>query len=411
MHVSILTNPRSRSIAETHANRLASKHGAHVETLYLDSDGTSNDRVDAMCEEWSVLRSSSGPATRFNDPVRVVRRIVFTARPENSGPNTTYVILARQDDAIVVFISDIHKGPTITRMEVPQTGILVGRGHRVSEMCSEIVQTALSRGVADQVHVRNLRVDHPVFDRLKQWRSLGARGSSEPKIRWWATLLNSDTGERVDKHSGKTRANLRKLDRRFVGAFDGEAELELVTRPEQVDGFVNDAVGIIRETYQASLGIGVQDTEAYRALLREMAETGALRGYVMRGKGSPIAYVVGDRWGTAFTLWATSFLPEFRKLAPGIVTLRRVMDSLATEGVAEFDFGWGDAEYKKKLGDHHTNEEDIVLYAKRPLPTLAFMAGRTKRAAKARTDQFMATHGLRDRLKRIWRKKLVGSAS
>ena len=400
MHVSILTNPRCRLIAEAQARHLESKYGASVEVLYIGSDGECDEHIDAMREEWSKLRLASGTATRYNDPERAVRGIVFTAKSEDPRASATYVLLARQGESKVVLISNIQKvsvprrpramsniAPTMTSLEVPETGIVVHQGPELSDLCSKIVQSALAKGVADHVCIRNLCVDHLAFDALKQWRRLGAYGSSEPKIRWWASLLDPDTGERIDKHSGKTRANLRKLDRRFVKAFDGDAELECITQPVQVEDFLGDAVGIVSKTYQASLGVGVQDTDQYRAFLHEMAEAGALRGYVMRGKGVAVAYVLGDRWGTAFTLWATSFLPEYRKLAPGIVTLRRVMDSLAAEGVAKFDFGWGEAEYKKKLGDHHTDEADISLYAKRLIPTFTFMGRRTHQAAKAQTDR------------------------
>jgi hypothetical protein len=78
--VSILTNPRCRHIAEAHARYLVSKYGASVDVLYIGSDGEGDDdeRIDAMREEWSKLRLASGPATRFNDPERAVRRILFT---------------------------------------------------------------------------------------------------------------------------------------------------------------------------------------------------------------------------------------------------------------------------------------------------------------------------------------------
>lgn len=424
MHVSILTNPRCRHIAEAHARNLESTYGAKVELLYIGSDGEGDARVDAMREEWSKVRLASDRATRYNDPERVVRGIVFTAKLEDPWAAASYVLLARQAASKVVLVGRIQKvavpprsralgsiAPTITSLEVPETGIVVQQGPELTDLCSKIVQSALAKGVADHVCIHNLCIDHPAFDTVNQWRRLGLYGSSEPKIRWWATLLDPDTGEQIDKHSGKTRANLRKADRRFAKAFDGDVELERITEPAQVEDFVRDAVSIIDKTYQASLGIGVRDTDQYRAFLREMAEAGALRGYVMRAKGVAVAYVLGDRWGTSFTLWGTSFLPEHRKLAPGIVTLRRVMASLAGEGVAKFDFGWGEAEYKKKLGDHHDDEADISLYARRLIPALAFMGRRAYQATKAQTEQLIARHGDRDRLKRIWRKKLVGSRS
>ena len=421
--VSILVNHRCQALAVAHASQLAKEQGASVEVLCVDTEGDVDARVDAMRAEWSTLRRDLNLATRFNDPERVIRGLEVTARSDDPHDGLPYVVLARSGESRALLIGVIERSalaplpgpfsklsPTTTKLESPETGFLVNGGAEVPTLSSSVIRSALNAGVADRVRLQNLPEGHEAFAALTDWDSLDARGTTQSKIRWWATLLDSETGERVDKHSGKTRANLRKRDRRFVEAFDGDAELECITRPDQIDQFVEDAVGIIRRTYQAALGIGVQDTEPYRALLREMADTGALRGYVMRGGGVPVAYVLGDRWNDSFTLWALSFDPEHRKLAPGIVALRRVMDSLAAEGVARFDFGWGHAEYKKKLGDYHVDEVDISLHSKRPLPTMAFLAGRAARAARARADQTITELGIRDQVKKLWRRKLTMSS-
>jgi hypothetical protein len=422
MEFRILTSVRWRPVAEAHQHHLVSRWGASVDVICIGGESMGEEHADAMLQEWSTLRVDSDLETRFNDPERVMRWLAATVEHDDPRGSAPYVILGCQGESKAVLVGEIRKvaalaglpmgsspWPTLTGLEVSETGFVVRSGPELSELSTTILESLLSEGVADRVRVHSLSSEHPAFDTLRHWDRVGARGWSEPKIRWRARLLDPETGERVDMHSGKTRANLRKADRRFVKAFEGDAALVCVTQPEQVDDFVQAATSIIEKTYQASLGIGVQDTEAYRALLLEMAEAGALRGYVMRARGAPVAYVVGDRWGTTFSLWGTSFLPEHRKMAPGIVTLRRVMDSLASEGVANFDFGWGHAEYKKKLGDHHTEEADFSLYAKRPAPTLSFMAARTSKAVKARADQAITELGLRDRLKKAWRKQLAKS--
>ncbi len=421
--VSILVNHRCQALAEAHARQLAKGHGASVDVYRIDAEADVDDRVEAMLAEWSTLRRALSLATRFNDPERVIRGLVVTAQSDDPQDALPYVVLARSGESKALLIGVVerpplarvpapfHKlSPRTTKLESPETGLLVNRGAEAPALCASILQSALRAGVVDRVLIQNLPADHPASASLTAWDALGARGVTESKIRWWATLLDPETGERVDKHSGKTRANLRKRDRRYVEAFDGDAELECITRSDQIDQFVDDAVGIIRQTYQAALGIGVQDTEAYRALLREMADAGSLRGYVMRGRGAPIAYVLGDRWDDAFTLWALSFDPQHRKLAPGIVALRRVMESLAAEGVARFDFGWGHAEYKKKLGDHHVDEVDISLHSKRPVPTMAFLGARAARAARARVDQAITELGIRDQVRKLWRRTLAMSS-
>jgi CelD/BcsL family acetyltransferase involved in cellulose biosynthesis len=90
--------------------------------------------------------------------------------------------------------------------------------------------------------------------------------------------------------------------------------------------------------------------------------------------------------------------------------MRRAMRALAEEGVEQLDFGWGDAEYKRRFGDRRVDEVDAVLFARRTLPSVAFAVARARTSVKAAADEASARLGLRTRLRDL-KRRLRGGAS
>lgn len=155
--------------------------------------------------------------------------------------------------------------------------------------------------------------------------------------------------------------------------FNDELEFVVVTGPGQTDAFVRDAAKIVSQTYQLALDIGLRDDAPTRVYLQTLASEGTLRGYMFRSNNTAIAYVVGDVTSDVFHLWATSYLPNYAKLSPGILLLIKVFDALTKEGVALFDFGHGDAEYKRILGNLELRQEDHRIYGAGLTPLAAFL--------------------------------------
>jgi len=75
-----------------------------------------------------------------------------------------------------------------------------------------------------------------------------------------------------------------------------------------------------------------------------------------------------------------------------------------------FDFGFGDADYKRHFSDESWDESDLVLFA----PTaraVAVNAGRTAvMGAAVQARRVLERFGLADRLKTMWRRRLRAGA-
>ncbi len=415
----IVTSEHWRPVAEAQSRNLATGWGGDAEVVCLGSGGTGSEPplvpLEPLLLAWSALREATGLPTRYNSPTRTLRALHrFDADRDQCAP---YAVLGRLGGAQLLLVGELglrpvlsglgpvsRRGPSWPSLEVPETAALARTGDDRAELAAlagAMVGSLLGPGGVGTLRLLNLEAGSVLVGSLRSPSGVGVRAVSVPKIRWWANLIDPATGERTDKPT----KNSRRQDNKLVRAFDGDVSFDEVTEVGQVDRFVVEASSIVAQTYQAAIGIGVRDDAAYRDLLVEMAEAGALRGFVIRGKGEPVGYVLGDRWGDTFSLWALSFLPRYGHLSPGTVAMRRAMSSLADEGVARIDFGWGDAEYKRRFGDRRVDEVDLALFSRRAVPSavsaLAWGAQVARRTAEAACERLGVRHRLRALRRRL----------
>ena len=135
-----------------------------------------------------------------------------------------------------------------------------------------------------------------------------------------------------------------------------------------------------------------------------------LCGYLLEARGEAVAYLVGDVQDGTFRLWATSFLPQHWELGPGVVLLWRVLEELAGRGVALFDFGFGEAEYKAMLGSERIEEGDWRIYAKGLRGRAACLSDRATGAADAFARRLLRSRNLVQRVKKAWRQRMEKGA-
>lgn len=421
----ILTSNHWHDQADRHVSFLSTKPSLSVQLHELAPSGScggqpvvSPDEPIEMVEQWSKLLNEANLVTRYNDPVRTVRRIhEFDPVNDDACP---YIVYGRSGGATALLAGEIRRvdsaaplgplarfGPSLVGFEVFETATVVEPGPEPSDLdtlLEYLVGSLLDSGAVDSVRLHNIESTSPAANILSQPSRFNARGFSEERVRWWAQLNDPETGTRILKPSKNARRHFNKL----IRAFDGDAKFEIITDLGQVEQFATAAASIVKQTYQAAIGVGAQDTPAYRALLAEMAEAGSLRGYLITGNDEPIAYVIGDRWGHTFSLWALSFLPQYSHLSPGTVAVRKAMESLADEGVVDFDFGWGDAEYKKRYGDRLVDELDFVYYSRRIAPSLEFGTNRVLGTAKAAANEALSRLGARDKVRKMLRDRQSG---
>lgn len=159
-----------------------------------------------------------------------------------------------------------------------------------------------------------------------------------------------------NQFSKKTLGTFRRKLKKF-----GDARLERITSADQVPEFLAQAHEISRQTWQSRrLGLRIRNNDAERASLSALAEAGLLRSYLWFSNGEPAAFCVGNQAHGVFNYEEVGYATKFAKFSPGqMLIVQMIEDLLAHERPEWFDFGGGDADYKRMFANH-TSESGTV---------------------------------------------------
>ena len=210
---------------------------------------------------------------------------------------------------------------------------------------------------------------------------------------------------------GAHRHEVRRKLRRYLRATDGVIEVRRYSTPDEAQAFYKLARGLSAKTYQDRfLRLGLPDTAAFRAELRDHAERGAMRGYLLFYLDQPIAFGYCVATGNCLRFVFTGYDPAFAAWSPGIVLIHEMLRSIVSEErFAVLDFGSGEAQYKRLLATGSTLCATLLFMQPSVSNLLKIAAHRgciaTSDCCAAAAEQL----GLKDRLRRLLRARAVGA--
>lgn len=240
-----------------------------------------------------------------------------------------------------------------------------------------------------------------------RWR----RSSSEPRRHWRAHLPGSYE-EFLRSLSSSTRQGARRNAAKLERAHP-ELELRRFVTGDDLDEFLAAASAVADTTYQRNLGVAISDDDGLQhAIVALGADRGWFRGLVLYLDGEPAAFWYGFAYRGVFQTAVPGYDPRYGRLNIGMVVLLKLVEELcADESISMLDFGFGDAEYKRRLGDESWLEQDVLVFE----PTLRAIRINTIRSSLLTGvglgRRAVAAAGTQDRIKKVWRRRLAAPES
>jgi CelD/BcsL family acetyltransferase involved in cellulose biosynthesis len=140
-------------------------------------------------------------------------------------------------------------------------------------------------------------------------------------------------------------------------------------------------------------------------------EHGWFRAWVLYVRGAPVAFWPGEAFGGRFRSGIPGYDPAFNQYRVGTYVLMRMIEDLcADEAVTLLDFGFGDAEYKRRFGDRSWLEEDVLVYARRLRPAWVNIVRTSFLGANAAAFALGRRVGVFSRIKNWWRSRLSAAS-
>jgi hypothetical protein len=160
------------------------------------------------------------------------------------------------------------------------------------------------------------------------------------------------------------RYKLRKSIKRFEEEFPRDNILIQYSAINEVDDFIAAAAEISAKTYQKALGVGIEDDEGTKSLLKEAAMRGWFRGNILMADSKPCAFLLGLAYKNVYYGVSTGYDPAFHSYWPGTIIFLKVLESLCVDTSIEMiDFYFGDAWYKQSYGTEHWPEASAYIFA------------------------------------------------
>jgi CelD/BcsL family acetyltransferase involved in cellulose biosynthesis len=260
---------------------------------------------------------------------------------------------------------------------------------------------------ADLLRFRGLEVGTPLHAAASTSGPRALRERSAAPTGHWELDVPDSYDAFLKSLSKSTRDGAKRYARKLEQEYGDRLELRTYRDASESERVFRDLPAVAGKTYQHGLGVAFAQTEAQRRLTRELMERGWFRAYVLYLDGEPVAFWHGHAYRGVFSTGVPGFDRAHAELRVGnYVLLKLIADLCADPAVRTLDYGFGDAEYKRRFGTRRREEQDVHLYAPsfRGFRVNTVRSGLLGASAVGRRALGGAWLG---RLKRTWRDRLA----
>ncbi len=347
---------------------------------------------------------------------------VLRSQPETVRPHVIVVYREGKPDAIFVGRLDRRRldfriGYIRCRPKAAILYFVYGalRGHESLNNCKLLIheiESSLSRGEADAAYLNLLKTDSNLYKLARELPGVLTRDHISVTQAHFSASIPGSVKEFYAGLSPRVRKHAKSRDRRIANDFSGGVRVQCFRQHVEVRNLIEDVEQVARSSYQRGLGVGFIDSAEMRDRLELKAQMGWLRSYVLYLRDRPAAFLVGDVNRSTFGVDYTGYDPEFTAYSPGTYLILKIIEDLARSGgISAFDFGPGDAEYKRVLSDHRWAEGAAYIFARSlkgmQLKSLRLLTGTIDYAAR----KILGRAQLLRRIKKSWRNHARRGAS
>jgi CelD/BcsL family acetyltransferase involved in cellulose biosynthesis len=291
------------------------------------------------------------------------------------GADAIRLVLVRESDGRISAIAPCELRTNRITRHVAGRAIAFGAGKGFDLLASEPladdrpeVFEAIVRGLwqafpgIDSCRLKSLSTSTPFWRFLTSTRLKAASAivvnDGEPRG-FYSIHLPSGWTDYLTRFNSKQRNDLQRKQRLLSQGLGSPVEFRLLSTGADVDELY-DHMALVAERSRFRLGRALPA----RAGLRDAAERGLLRSYLLYGGAVPLAYVVGYQAFDVYHYSDVAFSDDSARLSPGTVLLYHVIRDVCENRPAHwFNFGLGGAEYKRRFCN--VTSEDVTVYVLR----------------------------------------------
>lgn len=332
---------------------------------------------------------------------------------ERDGKPRAFVLARVEDIRLTTKIgyAAVYK-PKVRALTVVYRGAMGDLDDDDARLVLDELRRELAAGEADVLRLRNLEVGTPLHRAATTAEPRTLRERSTPATAHWELAVPDSYDAFLRSLSRSTRESAKRYPKRLEKQFGDRLTVEVFRDVADAERVFADLRRVAEKTYQQGLGVAFAQTELQRRLTTMLMERGWFRAYVLYLDGEPIAFWQGHDYRGAFSTGVPGFDPAYADLRVGnYVLFKLIADLCADESIDTLDYGFGDAEYKRRFGTRSWDEQDVHLFA----PTAKGFRTNAIRSSLltgvAGSTRLLERNDALGRIKRGWRDRLSRGTS
>ncbi len=338
------------------------------------------------------------------------RAYVLLFEPQSSCGSGPFVVAGRLEDTR--FLARLGYctlwRPRLHCLHIVYGGVLGSVGEREATALVRALLILLGQGEIDVVCFNHLRSDSAVAKCAARQPGTLRRTHVMQIEPHWRLRIPRDLDGFFQQCSKNERKHFRRYLKRIETDYPGDVAYAVYSRRDEVDQAVKDISAISGSTYQSALGVGVVDGPEFRSRLLASAEHGWFRCHILYVRDKPVAYRLALKYGRIYFGDGIGYDPDWRDYNVGTISLLKTIEELGAQGdVDYYDFGFGDADWKRMSGAEQWSEiASLCIFATRPIPCCINMLY-TATTWLSGAAEWLAKNTIGvNRVKRKWRDRL-----
>ena len=327
---------------------------------------------------------------------------------KNTRPKAMIIARISRESVHVKFgYKTIYK-PKVKCLSVVYNGILAQLDDDIRETLVRGLIIVRDKYRLDCIHFDHLKVDSPFYQSIRTFSNILCRNHFPEIQPHWRMAIPRTIDEFLLSKSKKHRKHLRQYQNALERQFPKQIRMCTYQGSDDIEIAIQNAAAISKNSYQSGLGVGFTDNTKKRQLIQVASEKGWFRGHILYLNDQPASFRFALCYNGVYYGDGIGFDPKWKQFRVGTILFLKVLEELCqNKEVAQYDFGFGDADYKQSYGDESWREAVATyLFAPRFYPLAINLLNSINSAVNRGLMWVIKKCGVYGWLKRNWRKKL-----
>jgi len=253
--------------------------------------------------------------------------------------------------------------PNIITIAILYNGLLGKRSKEINKKLMNSLTDSLMKNECKAIFFSHLCTESDFFDVARQkfhkiWLDPGIGAELH-----WQFELPKSVELLYQTRSSRTRSNIRRKGRRLEKHFNGNIEIKKCVSIHELPYAMEVIEDIAKNTYQRNINVGFRNNNEWNDIFKAMASKNCLYIYILIASNKPIAFLFGYITNGTFYYGIPGYDPKYRKLYAGSYLFMKVLEDLCCDPeVRVFDYGFGDADYKKAFSTNNCLEQHLYIF-------------------------------------------------